>query len=52
LFLSEPDRDPNRYREAIVNDHEPLQELMPQLVVAHSWDDECSGIGGRRSVLN
>jgi hypothetical protein len=41
VALGKPDRDLDRDRDAVVGEHEMLERLVPQLVVADGWDDEC-----------
>ena len=40
VSLREPDRDLDRNGDAVVGQHEPLQCLVTQLVVANRWNDE------------
>ena len=47
VALVEPDRNFDGDRYAVVGEHEVLQRLVPQLVVADGRDDERRGLGRR-----
>ena len=49
VALGQPDRDLDRDRHAVVGEHEPLQRLVTQLVVADGRNDERGDV--RRGVL-
>jgi hypothetical protein len=44
VFFGEPDRDLDRDRDAIVDEHEALEGFVPQLVVADGGDNKCGGL--------
>ena len=46
IGLREPDRDLDRDGHAVVGEHEALQRLVPQFVVADGRDDERGRVGG------
>jgi hypothetical protein len=42
VVFAQPDGDLDRDSDTVIAEHKPLQRLMPELVVAYGWNDECS----------
>ena len=49
VVFTQPDGDLDRDSDTVIAEHKPLQRLMPELVVADGWNDECRCL--RRCVL-